>query len=816
MKQFFLLTFLLILISVLIGCQSEKKIPVPRHKINIDFEWYFHLGDLENGYKIHFNDKNWRKLDLPHDWSIEGEYDKNNPSGWHGAFLPGGIGWYRKYIVWKDDWNDKKVFIEFDGIYMNSEVWINEHYLGKRPYGYISFRYDLTPYLKKGKNLIAVKVDNSKQPSGRWYTGCGIYRHVWLNVVPKLHFDRWKTFIYSKNISKNIYELNVESVIFNQTPQVQKFQLLIKVFDPSGEMVASVESPENSILPESSDTIKHTLKIYNPKLWSPDSPNLYVVKSFIIRDDNIIDLIMTKTGIRKIEFDSKTGFWLNGKNIKFKGVCMHHDGGGVGAAVPDDVLSRRLQLLKKMGCNAIRTSHNPFAPEFYDMCDSLGFLVMDEAFDGWQKPKAQYDYGLYFEKWWRKDLTDFILRDRNHPSVVIWSIGNEVRGRTSEQEKKMVELVHKLDPTRPVTIGDGRSAEICDIAGFNGRGEMKGVLEKIHEKHPDWPIIGTELPHTWQTRGIYRTRTWIRGRDFPAPWAPERINVRVDTNKIYYPPDLTENEIFTGINYNYLSSYDNATVRISSRKQWQRTKSLDFLMGEFRWTGFDYLGENIWPNRGWHCGVLDLCGFPKDTYYFYQSEWTSTPMVHLLPHWTHPGKEGIEIPVMVYTNCEMVELFLNGRSLGTQAKGNKPNLLWYVSYSPGTLEAEGKIDGKTVCRTKSQTAGEPYRIELIADRENIKANNRDIIHVTVKVVDEKGILVPYADNLIQFEISGPGKLIALENGDMLDLTSTKINKRKVFNGLCLAMIQSTQRKGKIWVTARSRGLKSATIVINSK
>ena len=816
MKKIFWIVGISIAVSLFIGWQSVRNCRDGTSKSSIDFNWYFHLGDLKNAYKIHFDDTAWRKVDLPHDWSIEGAYDRNNPSGWRGAYLPGGIGWYRKYVVWKEGWNGKKVFIEFDGVYMNSEVWINEHYLGKRPYGYISFHYDLTPYLKKGKNVIAVRVDNARQPSCRWYSGSGIYRHVWLHIVPKLHFNRWKTFIFSRNVSNHTYELNIEPIVSNQTAQPQTYRVVTKVFAPFGGIVASAETPFYTLSPDSVATINQTVKIYDPKLWSPNSPNLYAVKNLLLQGECPSDSLTTKIGIRKIAFDPNTGFWLNGKNVKFKGICMHHDAGGVGAAVPDGVLLRRLRLLKKMGCNAIRTSHNPFTPEFYAMCDSLGFLVMDEAFDGWQQPKAKYDYGLYFQKWWRKDLTDCILRDRNHPSVVIWSIGNEVRGRTPEQEKKMVELVHKLDPTRPVTVGGGYSAAICDIAGFNGRGELKGVLEKVHKKHPNWPMIGTELPHTWQTRGVYRTKTWIRGRDFPAPWAPEQMNIKVDTTRIYYPPDLTQREVFTGINPNYFSSYDNATVRISSRKQWERTKSLDFFMGEFRWTGFDYLGENRWPNRGSHAGILDLCGFPKDTYYFYLSEWTKKPMIHLFPLWTIPGKKGIKIPVMVYTNCETVELFLNGNSLGIKAKVNKSNLLWYVPYSPGTLEAVGRIKGQVVCRTKSQTAGEPYKIELTADREDIKANNRDVVHITTKIVDKKGIMVPYADNLIRFKISGPGKLIALDNGDMLDLTSTKINKKKVFNGLCLAIIQSTDRGGKILVTAQSEGLKSATMLIHSK
>jgi len=797
----------------MISCiSSHTKNGEIRTRQSFDFNWKFHYGEVEDAQEQKYDDHDWRTLDLPHDWSIEGTISRENPSGWRGGFFPGGIGWYRKTFQWKNSWKNKEVTVSFDGIYMNSEVWINGHYLGKRPYGYISFYYDLTPYLKRGDNVIAVRVDNSKQPSGRWYTGCGIYRHVWITTTHHVHVNHLGTYVSTSNITMDSARIKVETCLNNGLDKEKDVSLITNILDESGKVVTSYTT-NLLISARENDTIIQEIIVNDPRMWSPEDPFLYKVESIVKNGNHFFDKYYTPLGIRKTRIDPLTGFWLNGHNIKLKGVCIHHDAGPVGAAVPDDVLLRRLKLLKEMGCNAIRTSHNPFAPEFYTMCDNLGLMVMDEAFDGWQKPKASYDYGLYFEDWWEKDMTDLIKRDRNHPSVIIWSIGNEVRGRTDSVEALLVDLVHKLDPTRPVTMGGGYNANTCDIAGFNGKGEYKDALKKAHEEHPEWPIIGTEIPHTWQTRGIYRTKTWIRGRDFPSPWAPEKMSSERKFKNIYYPDDLTEKEIFTVIDSNYLSSYDNATFRISARKQWELTSNMDFLMGEFRWTGFDYLGENIWPNRGWHCGVLDLCGFPKDHYYFYQSAWTDQPIVHVLPHWTHPGKENVKIPVMVYTNCEKAELFLNGRSLGIKEKGNKMNLLWYVKYQPGILKATGINNEQVVCEKEIITADEPDAIILTTDKIRIYPDKCSVAHITVEITDHKDVFVPNASNLVRFQITGPGKLIGMDNGDMLDHTSVKVNYRKAFNGKCIAIIQSTGNEGEICIIADSDSLSSDQIIL---
>ena len=638
---------------------------------------------------------------------------------------------------------------------------------------------------------------------------------MWLNIKNKVHIPENGSYVVYSNITDISAKINVHTEIKNTSNTNIDLTIVTKVFNAKNIEVASVTN-KHSVGKNKLINISQDLLVPNPKLWSPVSPNLYTIETLIKKGTTILDKKNTVTGIRTLKFDAEKGFWLNGENIKIKGVCMHHEAGSIGSAVPEDVWRRRLQLLKDMGCNAIRTSHTPFRPEFYELCNSMGMMVMDESFDGWDKPKVKYDYGLYFNEFWEKDLTYFIKRDRNHPSVIMWSIGNEVRGRTDKVEHELVDLVHQLDSTRPVTIGAGHDAKICDIAGFNGQGERPGKLESVHKEHPNWAMIGTEVPHSWQTRGIYRTKTWWRGRDFPAPWNP-KLKPNVNPPKNVFPiPDLTEEEVFTGINKNYLSSYDNATVRISARDQWKRTSKFDFFMGEFRWTGFDYLGENIWPNRGWHCGILDLAGFKKDHYYFYQSVWTKEPMVHVLPHWSHKGKEGVAIPVVVYTNCEEVELFLNGKSLGTKKDTkNDLRLVWNVPYKAGVLKAVARNKGKIAASKEHITATEPYAIKLITDRTTITADKRNVAHITVKIVDKHENFVPDANTSFTYEIKGSAKLLGIENGDMLDLSTNTAAEKKTFNGLSMIYLQSTLESSNIEVIVKSKGLQEDKIYIKT-
>lgn len=812
----------LLVISLFLVLLIDRNLQAEERQ-NFDLNWKFIQKDIPNAESVKIDDSKWRTLDLPHDWSIEGEYKKTeNGTDWQSGYLPAGIGWYRKTFDLNPKWKNKKIQILFDGAYMNSVVWINGHLLGHRPNGYISFYYDLTPFLKKKDNIIAVKIDHSKPLSGRWYTGSGLYRSVWLLISGKTHIEPWGISFTSPTVSKEKADIHIDIDYQNVTNQALTVDAIL--VDTKGKIVASIEKESH----KDSTSIELSTSLLNPKLWQPESPTVYKLVCSLKKNGIVLDVTSRLVGIRKLEFTADKGFIMNDIPTKIKGVCDHHTAGAVGAAVPDDVLYRRLKLLKDMGVNTIRTAHNPYSPQFYSMCDTLGIMVMNEAFDGWEKPKAKDDYGNYFTEWWKKDLTDFIKRDRNHPSVIIWSIGNEVSGATPETQKKLVGLIHSLDSGRPVTQGGtdptrgmktdySRNFQYLDIVGFNGNGEEVGEFEKFNEMKLGRCAIGTEVPHTYQTRGVYRTRTAWRRRDFPAPWELKSY-IPWDSFKkrVFQIPDLTEEEVFTEEDANkyYQSSYDNASVRISARHSWQRTNSFSFLAGEIRWGSFDYLGEAEWPQRCGNFGVIDICGFPKDHYHLYQSLWSDKPMVHLLPHWTHPGKEGIKIPVVVYTNCQSTELFLNGESLGEKPYLGE-QLVWQVPYKPGELKVIAKIDGKKVCEKTTCTSGEANSIKLTTDKKTIHANRKDIIHVEIDVVDAQGNFCSLASNIIEVQVTGAAKIIGFDNGDPIDLSSYKVNAKKAFRGKCLLILQATGKTGKITLKVKSAGLKPKIIVFKS-
>ncbi|WP_445736603.1 glycoside hydrolase family 2 TIM barrel-domain containing protein [Mariniflexile sp.] len=820
-KQHLLYALILIFLAVFSSCKFENsENEFSRQKLLFNDHWQFQLAENDPVSKEGINESHWKHVQLPHDWSIEGEISEDNPSGHFGGYYPGGVGWYKKSFEYDPSWKNKLVSITFDGVYKDSDVWINDHYLGKRPNGYVSFSYDLSPYLKEGTNTIRVKADNSKQPNARWYTGSGIYRNVWLQIKDKLSVTEWGTYITSENVSTERADINFQSSILNAYPENKSVTISLEIFDAKNQLV-SAKSIDKTLSSNDTITIQEKLKVEKPELWSPEHPVLYTAVHRIHENGKVLDEYKTTFGIRSIRFEVETGFWLNDKNIKIKGVNNHQDGGAVGAAVPDDVLRRRMQILKDMGCNAIRTAHNPFSPEFYQMCDEMGFMVMDEVFDEWiaswpwenyqNQGKVPYGYHLEFEKWANRDLTDVILRDRNHPSVIMWSVGNEIPDQCyaegPERLKPLLELVHTLDDTRPVTAGccfmhlanDTGFSELLDVAGYNGGGGSV-FYEKDKAIYPNRKFIATEIPHSFQTRGVYKTQTDMR--------SPEQ-GIAV--------PNLTKKEVFPEFSEFYSSSYDNSSVRISARDSWRRTDSLPYVAGEFRWTGFDYLGEAIkgWPSRFYNFGIIDLCGFPKDTYYFYKSQWTDEPMVHILPHWTWPGKEGKTIPVWTYSNADEVELFLNGKSLGAKSNKGKMNLSWDVPYTPGEIKAVARTDGKIIKEQIYKTAKKPSKIQVITDKKEVDANGVSCVHLEVNILDEDGNFVPYADNLISFTVDGPAKNLGLENGDPLDLTSNKSNQRKAFNGKCLMILQTTKEAGDIKVTVSSSGLESEEISITS-
>ncbi len=815
MRIFQIILKILVFPWLLVSCSSNME--QGREELNWDKDWVFHLGNVSIAAKKDFDDSDWRQLDLPHDWSIEGEYSQDNPAGIAGAFLPTGIGWYRKELEYQDDWKNKRVSILFDGVYMNSTVYINGEKLGTHPYGYIGFQYDLTDYLVEGKNVIAVKVDHSKAPSGRWYTGSGIYRHVRLLITSQEHFTRHGVLATPKVINGNDGTIAVKSSIINDglSPKEIKFNYSIK--DKNGEVVKKLEGEKFTLKSNSTENIEDTLQLEDIDLWSAETPeNRYVLEAQITDDSgSLLDNYTTSIGFRTIEVSVEKGLFVNGKKTIIKGMCMHHDAGPVGTAVPEEVLRRRLKLLKEMGCNAIRTTHNPFAPAFYEMCDEMGFYVMDEAFDGWEVAKAKFDYGNYFEEWWQKDLQEFIERDMNHPSVVFWSIGNEVRGFTDARQHELVDFIKRIDDSRPITQGEGSKGTAIEIAGMNGHGEFKDAIEDFHNKHPEKPIIGTEITHTYQTRGVYRTHTSYRRRDFPAPWEKGQSFAPMK-NKIYLIPDLSAKEVFPEFELPYQSSYDNSIVRMGIRDYWRVTKDKPYFLGAFRWTAFDYLGESFgWPARTAPFGILDLAGFPTDNYYLYQSIWSDKPMVHMLPHWTHPGKEGQTIPVVVYTNTASAELFLNEKSLGKKKlTGDELQLVWQVPYELGELKVIAHdSSGKEVSQVY-RTAGKPVAIDASIDSKELQ--DGEVAHIEINIVDENGIEVPMANMELNFTVTGGGKLIGLENGDILDLTSSKAHHRKTFHGKLLAIIQAGKKNSDIDVEITGQGLKTTHIKLHHK
>jgi len=814
MKKSFII-HILVLIQILTA-NVWAVVPPARQRLLMDYNWKFIQSDMKDAEKPAFDDSKWRTLNLPHDWSIEGEFKEDAASKGSGGYLPTGIGWYRRHLNISEIRKNQQFQIEFDGVYMNSDVWINGQHLGKHAYGYTSFFYDLTPYLKKGKNTIAVRVDNSLQLSSRWYTGSGIYRHVWLNMTGPVHIAQWGTYITTPQVDSASATVLVRTSVENSLSIPKKMVLRSVVKDGSGKEIATVETPV-SIVSSGKEEIVQTIKVASPSLWSIDNPALYTLNSYLVEGKKEVDYYTSPFGIRRIEYDKDKGFLLNGKHVKMNGVCLHHDAGCLGAAVPEQAWVRRLQVLKEMGCNAIRTSHNPPAPEFLDLCDKMGFLVMDEIFDEWLERKApEFGYHKYFQENSQADLISMIHRDRNHPSIVLWSAGNEVPDQVkengSETLRKLIETFHKEDPTRPVTqandhiaAGDGPAKlpflEAQDIVGYNyvdrwrERRELYYCIDR-HD-HPNWKMIGTENVSVPGIRGQYSLQT-----------------------------DKSDNR--PGRPMDYRKSM------IQAEQLWKFTAVNDYVIGDFMWTGIDYLGEARWPNKNASSGVIDLCGFPKDGYYFYQSQWTKKPMVHLFPHWNWKGHEGQVIPVIAYSNCDSVELFLNGKSFGVKsaifpqqgvskawnaydrpfvpATTSDLHLSWDVPYEPGTLKVIGKKGGKIISE-EVHTTSKPAAIRLYVDRNEIDADAHDIANVKVEIIDENGFVVPDADNLIEFKVEGEGVLIGTDNGNPQDKTQMKSKQRSAFNGLALAVIQSTRKSGNIRLTAVSADFKEAVIQV---
>ncbi len=778
----FSLTCLMMLCSFSMQASTRKTIPLNNH-------WKFILHDTSAASQVNYNDESWRTLNLPHDWSFENGYSKDGAQSANGGYTSGGIGWYRKvFTLSSSEYTNKQVFIDFEGVYMNSEVWVNGHYLGKRPYGYISFGYELTSYLKSGENLISVRVDNSLEPSARWYHGCGIYGHVSLSILPVDHFKKWGTVVVVDKSNEQECNLHISSQVTKQTSGSLRLRYRIK--DNADKEVYR----SNQIKLGNSQQVEKEIKIKNPTLWDIETPHLYTLTAQLLKNGHIVDEIHERFGVRSIAWKGDTGFWLNGRNVKLQGVCEHLEGGPVGAAWTENLLRWKIMELKGMGCNAIRTSHNPQLPMFYDICDEVGMLVLDEAFDGWKK-KAKEDYGKQaFATWWERDLRDFVRRDRNHPSVIAYSLGNETKGDIA---KDLVRVCHEEDSTRLVTSGHS-SSDYMDILGVNGNSEKKRFIENY--KATDKAFVGTETPHTWQVRSYYRSKTWYRDG------YPNKGQDPFET------PDLTPHEIFTyewadpktWVNgkQHFNSSYDNAFVRINVRQNIAFLRDLPWYSGSFRWTGFDYIGEASyvhggWPFRAFMGGVIDLAGFKKDHYYLYQSQWTNTPMVHILPHWSHPDmKKGEKIPVWVYTTGDTVELFLNGHSLGKKHNGQEWNHMqceWLVPWTPGNLEAVAYLKGKEIARTSQTTADAPSMLKMKVEDAYLTGQSEDLHIMTIAQVDKKGTLYPYGENRVYWALDGKGEVYSAENGNPVDIeTNYHAESKKTFFGLLRLFIRQSE------------------------
>lgn len=792
-----------VLAGLLLLGNTARAANSPRLVENFDFAWRFHLGDVPAASAPRFYDADWRRINLPHDFSREGDFSRTNASCT--AFLPGGIGWYRKTFVAPAAWRDKLVSIRFDGVSLKSQVWINGHPLGGWPYAYSTFDLDLTPFLDiGGTNVIAVRADRSAIDDSRWYPGSGIDRHVWLIATEKTRVAQNGIYITTPEVAVDQARVAIQTLIQNETGDSAQAQLLTEIFAPNRKRV-SILTNDAAIAADGENNFSQSAEITNPRLWSPNTPWLYTAVTKVWVSGKVVDEVQTKFGIRSAIFDAQRGLILNGVPLKIKGVCLHDDAGALGTAVPDKTLERRLISLKAIGCNAIRCSHNPKAPEFYDMCDRLGLLVMDEAFDEWSGAKKKWiegwnlgtpshhpGYSEFFAQWSDRDLREMVLRDRNHPCVILWSIGNEID--------------YPGDPFSYPTDKD-----------YDTNKPSAKILAEIA------PRLVEDVRECDRTRPVTAALANIPASD--ATGLADELDV---------------------VGYNYqLDQYARDLARYPDRKFFASETGMEAgyaelcatnprVAGQFLWTGFDYLGEaRRWPSHGYAGGLFDTCGFEKPQGFFRESLWSDKAMVYaaVLPpggerrlafmpesHWNWADDRRPRLPVVVYSNCKTVELFLNGRSLGKEMPLEQPGRIcrWAVAFQPGELKAVGTTDtGKTV-KYRLQTAGPPARLELIADRVRLTADGQDVAHVEVRLVDKRGVLVPNDDVICACEVSGAGQLLAVDNGNESDDSPLSSPSRMLYHGRALAIVQSLRQGGSIVLTVSAPGLPEAKLKLGSE
>ena len=772
-----------------------------QHKTRFDDDWRFHRGDVSNGEQPDLNDVDWRTVQLPHDWSIEDLPGTNSPfspdavNGVSQGFTTGGIGWYRKTFTMPASAQNKVVYILFDGVYMNADVWLNGEHLGNHPYGYTSFYYDITGKLKpSGQNILAVQVKNEGATS-RWYPGSGINRHVWLITKAPQHVAQWGTYITTDNVSTKSAVIHIATAVQNEHAQPASIRLQTTILNSKGALVGTMTS-EQTIQPDSSYNFSQHTAVQNPQLWTVDSPTLYKAITKVFSGEKLTDSTTTTFGIRSIHFDAQTGFTLNGKPMKLKGGCYHIDNGPLGARAYDRAEERRAQLLKASGFNAIRCSHNPPAPAFLDACDRLGLLVVDETFDMWENGKNANDYHLYFKDWWQCDVESMLQRDRNHPSIILWSIGNEIPNMDSPYvvatAHQLANFVHQHEPTRPITAAVNALSEkkdpffaVLDIAGYN---YGKDFYEKDHQRHPERIMMATE------SYALQAFDYWMAVEDHP------------------------------------------------------------YLIGDFIWTAFDYIGEASIGWRGYwqkpdfypwnlaYCGDIDICGWKRPQSYYRDVLWKKDqlslfvkppqPSFPLNPEkeawsiwnwydvvasWDWTGNEGKPLEVDVYSSCDAVELFLNGNSLGKQTtnRDNQFTAKFNVPYQPGTLKAVGYNGAQQVNTAALHTANAPVKIKLTADRRQIKANGEDLSYITIELLDANGHRNTTAENDVHFTMQGDGTIAGVGNANPISLESYQQPHRKAWQGRCMAVIKGGEKGGAITLTASAEGLPSSTIVIEA-
>lgn len=793
-------TFLLLfLVSITFRVNAQ----IPRSENLFDDGWKFFLGNVEGAEQPEFNDASWRDIDLPHDWSIEGEVNPQNPTGNDGGYFPAGIGWYRKTFMVPSDWNGKHVSIYFEGVYMNSEVFINGKSLGIHPYGYTSFYYNLTPYLKiDQENVIAVLVDNSQQKNSRWYSGSGIYRHVRLFVKSPIHIDQWGVAITTPVISEKETTVRVKTLVKNGTKLPQSIilstQLSYKNTVNAGNDELKIELPAN----ETKEVIQ-TITVNKPMLWSPETPNLYDAQIKLSKDDETIDQINNSFGIRSISFSAENGFQLNGEKIILNGGCVHHDNGCLGAAAYDRAEERKVELLKSAGFNAVRTAHNPPSEAFLDACDRLGLLVIDESFDGWRESKTPYDYAQYFDDWWQRDIEAMVLRDRNHPSIIIWSIGNEIIERTDpeavETAKMLAGAIKKYDPTRPITSA---------MTTWNQGWEIFDPLMAVHD---------------------------ICGYNYQLQHAPDdhkRVPSRIILNTESYPRDAF-----------YV---------------WDMVNKHNYIIGDFVWTAMDYLGEagigayyypgeqadehwqsDRYPWFGAYCGDIDMIGWRKPISHYRSMLYNDKEKLYMAVRepnpekgeikltswavwpawesWTWLGHEGKDIQVEVYSKYPKVQIYLNDKFIGEKQTGKDEEFkaIFTLPYAPGLIKAVGMSGDKEMETTILQTAGEPSKIKLTADRSKIKADRNDLAYIKVEITDDQGYLVPNAVIPVTFNVSGVGEIAGSGNGCLNDIESINNSFCKTFHGQALVVLRPSKNDevGTMTLRADANGLATGELNI---